>query len=81
MAYCRECPYCGANLDPGEHCSCREEETASGYMGIGPKRGIFVKKEDAYSHALGSGVNIPEEIKECPTEVEEWYYSGNFVKV
>lgn len=26
MAYCRECPYCGANLDPGEHCSCREEK-------------------------------------------------------
>lgn len=27
MAYCRECPYCGANLDPGEHCNCREEKT------------------------------------------------------
>lgn len=26
MAYCRECPYCGANLDPGEHCNCREEK-------------------------------------------------------
>lgn len=26
MAYCKECPYCGANLDPGEHCSCIEEK-------------------------------------------------------
>lgn len=26
MSYCKECPFCGANLDPGEHCSCREEQ-------------------------------------------------------
>ena len=26
MAYCKECPYCGANLDPGEHCNCVEEK-------------------------------------------------------
>lgn len=25
MSYCKECPYCGANLDPGERCACREE--------------------------------------------------------
>lgn len=25
MAYCNECPHCGANLDPGEHCNCKEE--------------------------------------------------------
>lgn len=25
MSYCKECPYCGANLDPGEHCTCRED--------------------------------------------------------
>lgn len=25
MSYCNECPYCKANLDPGEHCTCREE--------------------------------------------------------
>ncbi|WP_312426358.1 hypothetical protein [Lacrimispora sp.] len=81
MAYYRKCPSCGANLDPGESCWCQEEETDSGYIGIGPEMGIFVRKEDAYSHALGSGVDIPEEIKESPKEVEEWYYSGNFVKV
>lgn len=22
----RECPYCGANLDPGELCDCRDKE-------------------------------------------------------
>ncbi|MDD6191876.1 MAG: hypothetical protein PUB24_02190 [Lachnospiraceae bacterium] len=22
----RECPYCGCNLDPGEHCDCREKK-------------------------------------------------------
>lgn len=24
--YYRECPYCGCNLDPGEHCDCRDEK-------------------------------------------------------
>lgn len=26
MAYYHTCPYCGANLDPGEHCDCEKEE-------------------------------------------------------
>lgn len=26
MGYSKECPYCKANLDPGEHCNCREEK-------------------------------------------------------
>lgn len=26
MSYYRECPYCGASLDPGERCDCRDEE-------------------------------------------------------
>lgn len=26
MASYRICPYCGANLDPGEKCECREKE-------------------------------------------------------
>lgn len=25
MAYYDTCPYCGANLDPGEKCDCRKE--------------------------------------------------------
>ena len=27
MAFYRTCHYCGANLDPGEHCDCKEAET------------------------------------------------------
>lgn len=26
MAYFDTCPDCGAHLDPGEHCDCREEK-------------------------------------------------------
>lgn len=26
MSYFWTCPYCGANLDPGEHCECQEQE-------------------------------------------------------
>ncbi|WP_313578622.1 hypothetical protein [Lacrimispora sp.] len=26
MGYCKECSYCGANLDPGEHCDCQEKK-------------------------------------------------------
>lgn len=26
MAYFRECPECGAHLDPGEKCDCKEEK-------------------------------------------------------
>lgn len=25
MCYYRTCPHCGANLDPGERCDCREK--------------------------------------------------------
>ena len=25
MSYYRECPYCGAHLDPGERCDCRDD--------------------------------------------------------
>lgn len=25
MSYYRECPYCGAHLDPGERCDCQDE--------------------------------------------------------
>ena len=26
MSYYRTCPYCGANLDPGETCDCQIEK-------------------------------------------------------
>lgn len=29
MSYYRTCPYCGANLDPGERCDCRREQEAN----------------------------------------------------
>lgn len=30
MSYYRPCPYCGANLDPGERCDCLDvKETAA----------------------------------------------------
>jgi len=28
MGY-KTCPYCGANLDPGEECDCRRDEETS----------------------------------------------------
>jgi hypothetical protein len=33
MSYCRPCPDCGANLDPGEKCTCRKvsEQLAKKY--------------------------------------------------
>ena len=30
MSYFRSCPYCGANLDPGERCDCKEERSTNG---------------------------------------------------
>ena len=29
MGYYKTCCYCGANLDPGEHCDCRSENATS----------------------------------------------------
>ena len=29
MPYYKTCPDCGAHLDPGERCDCREEEKAA----------------------------------------------------
>lgn len=26
MAFYKKCPHCGANLDPGEFCNCRQEQ-------------------------------------------------------
>ena len=30
MAFYKICPDCGASLDPGEKCDCREEEKETG---------------------------------------------------
>jgi len=29
LAYYRECPRCGAHLDPGEHCDCKDKEKST----------------------------------------------------
>ncbi len=29
MSYFKTCPHCGAHLDPGEVCDCRNEENAA----------------------------------------------------
>lgn len=29
MSYYKICPHCGANLDPGEVCDCRDKERAA----------------------------------------------------
>ena len=29
MSYFKTCPHCGANLDPGEVCDCRDKERAA----------------------------------------------------
>lgn len=35
MSYYRTCPYCGANLDPGERCDCRARETTDSAANAG----------------------------------------------
>lgn len=35
MSY-KTCPYCGAHLDPGETCDCREEKIATSQDEKGP---------------------------------------------
>lgn len=43
VGYYRTCPNCGANLDPGERCDCREKRTA---RGVGSTQGGNTGKED-----------------------------------
>lgn len=33
MAYYNTCIYCGANLDPGEKCNCRNKATEKPFTG------------------------------------------------
>lgn len=57
MAYYRTCPYCGANLDPGERCDCRVQAAFvdNGHF-LGSRRCCHFgntswKKESAAAHA------------------------------
>lgn len=35
MPYYRTCPHCGAHLDPGERCDCKETDTKEDYSNAG----------------------------------------------
>ncbi len=35
MAYYQVCPECGANLDPGERCDCRDEKREAAPVRMG----------------------------------------------
>ncbi len=84
MAYYKKCPYCGANLDPGESCRCQEngmENDYVGYEGIGPEKGTFVRSEDAYAYALERCTKgAQEDRKEFREMLVEWFYSGNWIR-
>ena len=58
MAFYETCPRCGANLDPGEHCNCEQEEKRrrerlARAMRADPKTGqlafVFERKGDGYA--------------------------------
>ena len=46
MPYYWTCPYCGANLDPGEKCDCNKEEKISihALRGEGDRRSMMVTR-------------------------------------
>lgn len=37
MAYSHECPFCGANLDPGERCDCKREDRRKRSVKVFPR--------------------------------------------
>ena len=40
MLYYKTCPYCGAHLDPGEHCDCTKERSEK--MTISPRNPVVL---------------------------------------
>lgn len=53
----------------------------AGYIGIGPEEGIFVKEEEAYRYAINRCLKgSPAEQAEFKAMLEEWYFSGNWIK-
>ena len=52
-----------------------------GYLGIGPEEGIFVPDVNAFRYALERCLNGTKEEQNAFREMlEEWYYSGNWIK-
>ena len=52
MGFYRTCPECGAHLDPGERCDCRDKKTA---QGVSSTQGGTTGKEHKKSHPNYSG--------------------------
>lgn len=54
----------------------------SGYEGIGPEKGIYVKKEDAFSYALERlAQGTSQEWEAFKKAFEDWYYSDNWIEI
>lgn len=52
-----------------------------GYEGIGPEEGIFIPADIAFEYALERCLKGTEEDKkEFQEMLEEWFYSGNWIK-
>ena len=53
MSYYNVCPHCGANLDPGERCDCRDGRRIIDYRCLkkGMSRAAY-SKHDSVNNAL-----------------------------
>lgn len=58
------CPYCGANLDPGERCDCQKEESApaAGTAKSANSQEPKPQQISIYSSALGGVLQCQERI-------------------
>lgn len=51
------------------------------YRGIGPEEGNIIEQGQARTYALERCLNgTPEEQEEFNGMLEDWYYSGNWIK-
>lgn len=46
------CPYCGANLDPGEKCDCLEEKTSEAEYKKTIKKVVFSPSKERIQQSL-----------------------------
>ena len=56
MSYYRTCPYCEANLDPGEVCSCMKETAQGATNTQGGKLDTPAQKDSPIVHQGGPEV-------------------------
>lgn len=57
MSYYRECPECGASLDPGENCDCKKKEACTGGAVQTSSVKISYIKDTTQKGVLSSGNN------------------------